>query len=280
MILDGKILKSAIAEHLTATIATLETKPTLVIIQVGEKPESTTYINQKKIFGQMIGAQVLHTQFPEMIEQDTVVAEIERLNSDQSVHGIIVQLPLPKHLNAEYIIDTILPHKDVDGLTALNTKKLMYGEKGIVPATTRGILTLIKHYNIALAGKKVVIIGRSNLVGKPTALALLKENATVTICHRYTQNISEETKRADILIVAAGSPKLITEHHVRSGQIIIDVGITAVEMRNETGELKKKLLGDVDFEIVAPLVAAITPVPGGVGAMTVASLFENLVEAV
>ncbi len=280
MILDGKILKTAIAERLKATITTFETKPTLVIIQVGEKVESTTYINQKKLFGETIGAQVLHTQFPETVDQDTVVAEIERLNREQAVHGIIVQLPLPKHLNAEHIIDTILPHKDVDGLTALNTKKLMYGEKGIVPATTRGILTLLKHYNIALGGKKVVIIGRSNLVGKPTALALLKENATVTMCHRYTQNISEETKRADILIVAAGTPKLITENHVRPGQVVIDVGITAVEIRTETGELKKKLLGDVDFEAVSPIVEAITPVPGGVGAMTVASLFENLVEAV
>jgi methylenetetrahydrofolate dehydrogenase (NADP+)/methenyltetrahydrofolate cyclohydrolase len=251
----------------------------LVIIQVGDKAESNTYIKQKKLFGEKIGAKVVHMQFPETVTQHVVTAEIDRLNQDQNVTGIIVQLPLPVHLHAQPIIDAIEPKKDVDGLTATNTKKLMYGEKGIVPATTRGIISLLKENNISIAGKKVVIIGRSNLVGKPTALAMLNENATVTVCHKHTQNIQAESKQADILIVAAGAPKLVTTEYTNPQQVIIDVGITSEQYTNEKGELVKKIIGDVDFDAVQDKVAAITPVPGGVGPMTVVSLFENLVEA-
>lgn len=279
MILNGKTLRDSIATRLTATIAKLENKPTLVIVQVGDKAESNTYIKQKKLFGEKIGAKVVHAQFPETVTQHTLTQEIERLNQDQTITGIIVQLPLPAHLHAQPIIDAITPAKDVDGLTAINTKKLMYGEKGIVPATTRGIITLLKENNITIVGKKVVIIGRSNLVGKPTALAMLNENATVTICHKHTQNIQAQAKNADILIVAAGSPKLVTADYTNAQQVLIDVGITSEQHTNEKGESVKKIIGDVDFDAVHDKVAAITPVPGGVGPMTVVSLFENLVEA-
>jgi methylenetetrahydrofolate dehydrogenase (NADP+)/methenyltetrahydrofolate cyclohydrolase len=279
MILNGKTLRDTIATKLEQQVRTLQTAPTLVIIQVGDKAESSTYIKQKKLFGEKIGVKVVHAQFAETVTQHELTAEIDRLNQDQTVTGILVQLPLPAHLHAQPIIDTIAPAKDVDGLTATNTKKLMYGEKGIVPATTRGIITLLKTNNITIDGKKVVIIGRSNLVGKPTALAMLGENATVTVCHKHTVRIAAEARQADILIVAAGAPGLITEEYTNPDQVIIDVGITAVETTNAAGEKTRKIVGDVDFEHLQYQVKAITPVPGGVGPMTVVSLFENLVEA-
>jgi len=272
-ILDGKSLNESLGEKLKQNIEELETKPHLAIIQIGHNKESNTYIKYKKAFGEKIGAQVTHLQFEDSVTEEKIIKEIEKLNKDQSTHGIIVQLPLPTQLNKEKIIDTINPQKDVDGLTSINTTALLRGNPLITPATTRGIITMLKHYNITIQGKHVVVVGRSNLVGKPTALAMLNEGAAVTVCHSGTKDLAQETKLADILIVAIGKPKLIGLEHVSKNQIVIDVGI------NSQIGLDKNTIGDVDFETVKDEVQAISPVPKGVGPMTVLSLFQNLLDA-
>jgi len=295
-ILDGKIVRDKIAEDLRKEI-TLRVKdpqgrrPKLVIIQVGDLAESNTYIKQKILFGQKIGAIVDHQKFDEKVTQELLITHISKLNTDQNVSGIIIQVPIPSHLDKDAIIDAIDPKKDVDGLTSANLKLLWENKKGaIIPATTRGILSLLDYYKIPISGKKVVVVGRSFLVGKPTALALLNRDATVTICHRETRNLKEETKNADILVAAVGKANLITKDHVSKNQVVIDVGINMInnqkpsfvktsEGKPETEPSGRKIVGDVDFESVAKIVKAITPVPGGVGPMTVASLFENLLEA-
>ena len=299
-ILDGKIIRDKIAEKLRSQIlalskvegSDLRSPPKLVIIQVGDLPESNAYIRQKVLFGQKIGAIADHKKFPAEISQDELITHISSLNTNQTVNGIIVQLPIPNHLDKDQIIDYINPAKDVDGQTTTNFKKLIENDQtGFIPATTKGIINLLEYYKIPVKGKKVVVIGRSTLVGKPTALALLNRDATVTICHRKTKNLKEHTKSANILIVAVGKPKLITASHVSKAQIVIDVGINPItqnRVRPSSGLSEKpeledqrstKLVGDVDFENVSIIVAAITPVPGGIGPMTVASLFENLLEA-
>lgn len=304
ILLDGKKLRDLTANRLkseiTAAMAESATsQPQLAIIQIGDLAESNSYISQKKLFAEKVGAKVIHKIHPDKISEEDLIAEIEKLNRDEKVHGIIVQLPIPDSLNKHRIIDAIDPAKDVDGLTAINVKRLWANdEQAIVPATVLGIISLLKHYEIPIDGKKVTVVGRSMLVGKPLALALLNENATVTICHRHTENLKEETKQADILIVAAGSAHLITKDHVREGQVIVDVGINFVnkgekpqdnnEMQEKTFSAshkpedeipKKHMIGDVDFEAVKNIVSAISPVPGGAGPMTVASLFQNLVQA-
>ncbi len=273
-ILDGKIVRDKIAEKLKAEISRLSSKPKLAIIQVGDLPQSNTYIRQKILFGQKIGALVDHLKLNENITQKELISKLLTLNSNQSVHGLIVQLPIPKHLDKDKLIDAIDPAKDVDGQTATNIKMLFEGSPaGYIPATTKGILTLLDFYKITVGGKKVTVVGRSSLVGKPTALALLNLNATVTVCHSQTKNLKLETRNADILIVATGKPNLITAEHVSPGQVVIDVGI------NVLANSQKNLVGDVKFDEVAKIVDAITPVPGGIGPMTVASLFENLLKA-
>ncbi len=214
---------------------------------------------------------MVHKKYPVSATVKRIVADIATYNRDASVHGIIVQLPMPPSFDTGKIIEAIDPRKDVDGLTAVNSKLLFDETEAFIPATARGIMTLLKHYKIALPGKKVVLIGESQLVGRPIALALLNRKATVTICHTYTRHLTAEARVADILIVAAGHPGLITPRHISKNQIIIDVGITVLK--------NKKVVGDVDFKKVEKVVKAITPVPGGVGPMTVASLFENLVHA-
>lgn len=302
-ILDGRIVRDKIAEKLKTLNSKLETKPKLVIIQIGDLEESNTYIRQKILFGQKIGAIVDHVKLEKNVGEQKLRTMISKLNTDPDVNGIIIQMPIPKHIDRDKIIDAIVPEKDIDGLTSTNLKLLWEDrQEGYTPATTAGILTLLRYHNIAIDGKHVVVIGRSNLVGKPTALALLNRDATVTVCHSQTKNLKAETKKADILIVAVGKPNLITRGHVSKGQIVIDVGINVVdykglslnqgvslpkhdkpELENERLTINNKrltkLAGDVDFEKVAKIVAAITPVPGGVGPMTVASLFENLLEA-
>ena len=270
-ILNGEIVRDKIGQELKNQIAKLKTRPKLVIVQVGEIAESTLYISRKNKFGEEIGAIVDHQQFDAKIDQKTLSSQISSLNTDPKVNGIIVQLPLPKHLDAEAIIESIDPKKDVDGLTSANFKKLIDGSNdSLIPATTKGILTLLDYYKIPTEGKKVTVVGRSSLVGKPTALAFLNRNATVTVCHSRTKNLADITKGADILISAVGHPGLITTDHVNSNQVVIDVGTTLVN-----GKLK----GDFDFENVAKIVKAISPVPGGIGPMTVVSLFENLLIA-
>lgn len=297
VILDGKKLSSELVSKLAEEISALKKagpngekgiQPKLVIIQVGDHPESNTYIKNKKLFGEKIGAIVSHEKFPETVSQKDVLSVISEHNADSVVHGIIVQLPLPTSFNESEIIEAIDPSKDVDGMTSKNVKALYEGAKnsngslvGFVPATTKGIILLLEQYNINPVGKKVVIVGHSELVGKPTALAMLNLGATVTVCHSQTQNLAEETRQADILIVAVGRPNLITKEFVKTGQVVVDIGITVVEVPGAAaGEpAKKKIRGDVDFENVKEIVSMITPVPGGVGPMTIVSLFENLLEA-
>lgn len=296
-ILDGKIVRDKIAKELETKIKALPAggppsrRPKLVIIQVGNLPESNAYINQKVKFGERIGSLVDHQKFAENISQDELTSNLQQLNADSSVHGIIVQMPIAKHLDKDTLIDSIDPAKDVDGLSAVNVKHLWENtNKGFIPATTKGILTLLDYYEIPIAGKKATIVGRSYLVGKPTAIAFLNRGATVTVCHSQTKDLKTETRNAEILVVAVGKPNLITKEHVSKGQVVIDVGINVVENRQKTNDkgllLKpegepetRKLVGDVAFDEVSKIVSAITPVPGGIGPMTVASLFENLLEA-
>lgn len=281
-ILEGISLRDATIQRLSAKIKALSVQPTIVVIQIGDRADSSAYIKAKKSFGEKIGARVIHEVFPEKATSEIVISQIAKYNVDHSVHGIIVQLPLPVHLDQHTILEAIDPKKDVDGLTSTHTQELWEdGSEIVLPATTRGILSLLDCYQIPVEGKKVVIVGRSVLVGKPTALVFLNRNATVTICHRGTQNLAEETRRADILIVAIGKAHFITKDFVREGQVVIDVGINTVsdgKLQEEVG--KRKLVGDVDFESVSKVVSAISPVPGGVGAMTVASLFENLLDLI
>lgn len=268
-ILDGKIVRDEIVNVLSREIKRIKIKPHLVIIQVGSRADSDSYIKQKKIFGERIGAKVTHLKFKENIIEKKLLSVILKCNTDKKVSGIIVQLPLPKHLNSFVVIEAISPNKDVDGLTSLNLKKLITNdESGFLPATPKGIISLLEYYKISLRGKKIVVVGRSPWLGKPLALLLMNNGATVTVCHSGTKNLATETKNTEILIVATGKPKLIGKKHVSKGQVVIDVGI------NKVGD---KLVGDVDFEAVKNIVKAITPVPGGVGPLTVASLFQNLV---
>ncbi len=270
-ILFGDVVRDKIAKDLKKEISRLRSKPKLVIIQVDDVAESTVYIGRKVKFGQSIGALVDHVKLPKNIPQKELISQLSILNSDKSVHGIITQLPIPDSLDKDAVIETIDPKKDVDGLTSTNLKLLFEGKQnGLTPATTKGILTLLNFYKIPVAGKKVTIVGRSSLVGKPTAIYLLNHDATVSICHTKTKDLALETKTADILISAVGQPGLITKDHVRKDQVIIDVGTTVVN---------GKLTGDVKFKEVSEIVAAITPVPKGIGPMTVVSLFENLLQA-
>ncbi|MFO0718672.1 MAG: bifunctional 5,10-methylenetetrahydrofolate dehydrogenase/5,10-methenyltetrahydrofolate cyclohydrolase [Candidatus Paceibacterota bacterium] len=270
-LLDGRVARNSIVLELKNSISILKARLKLAIIQVGDKEESNKYINQKKLFAEKIGAEVIHIKLPDDFLEESVCAQIEKLNKNDSVHGIIVQLPLPNRLDKNIIIQKIDPIKDVDGLTSINTKLLWSNQKGHMPATARGIITLLDYYNIEIKGKRVVVVGRSELVGKPAALALLNRDATVTICHLATSDIMSETKRADILVVAAGDPEFVAKDFVREGQVVVDVGISVLP--------DKRVVGDVKFGEVSEIVDAISPVPGGVGPMTVLSLFQNLFDA-
>ena len=270
-ILDGKKLGQSLAVSLAKKIERFKTKPKLVIIQIGDLAESNTYIKNKKAFALKIGAVALHKKYPSNVKESRVISDISRCNRDSFVHGIMVQLPAPKHFNIEQVLESIDPQKDVDGLTSINTKHLFDNNEAFIPATAKGIIGLLEEYKIKLAGTKVVIVGQSSLVGRPAMLALLNKGATVTMCHKSTRELEKETKRADILITAVGHFNLITKKHVSKNQIVVDIGINITK--------NKKIVGDVDFQNVQKMVKAITPVPGGVGPMTVASLFQNLLEA-
>ncbi len=270
IILDGKELNKEIREELRVKISYLEAPLKLAIVQVGNLEESNRYIKHKKKFAEKIGAEVLHSQFEEITEEE-LIEEIKKLNTDQSVDGIIVQLPLPEGFNKEKIIEVIDSQKDVDGLTSRNVKAIEENKPCIVPATARGVFTLLSKYKIPISGKKITVIGRSNLVGKPIAKILENHGGIITVGHKGTKDLIPLTKDADILITATGVAGLITEKHVNSNQTVIDVG-TSISTEGI-------LVGDVDFEKVKDKVAYITPVPGGVGPMTIASLFLNLLDA-
>jgi len=272
IILDGKELSLKRKEVLKEKITKLPIKPKLAIIRIGEDSASDVYVSKKESFGKEIGVEVGVLHLPADTTTEKAQQEIQALNDERMTHGIIVQLPVPPSIDKEVVINTISPEKDVDGLTAVNMWKLMDDASGIVPATAKGIETLLKEYSIDLSGAHVVIVGDSLLVGKSVAVQLLNRDATVTVCHDKTKNLSEFTKQADILITAVGKPNLISNLHVKPGQIVVDIGI----VRTEDGNV----VGDVDFESVKDIVGAITPVPGGVGPMTVLSLFENLIEVV
>lgn len=270
IILDGKMLRDKIFESLKAKLDKMQQKPTLAVILVGENPASQIYVRNKKKTAEKLGINSLSIEYPSDISEEELLNKIKELNSDEKVTAILVQLPLPAHINKNRIIDAILPQKDVDGLTPYNLGKLFSGEDPYVyPCTPKGILLLLDEYNIKLEGKNIVVVGRSNLVGKPVAQMLLKRNATVTMCHSHTKNLSEITKTADIIVSAVGK-KVIGEKMLKSDCVVIDVGI----FRDENG----KISGDVDFENVSKTAAYISPVPGGVGPMTIASLMLNTVE--
>ena len=276
-LIDGKLISAQIKDECKDKVALLKEKGievTLAVIQVGEDPASSVYVNNKKKACEYIGANSLSYNLKEDSTQEELLKLIDNLNNDDKVNGILVQLPLPKHFDEDEVIRRINPDKDVDGFHPINVGRLSIGEKGFVSCTPAGIIQLLKRSNVEIEGKECVIIGRSNIVGKPMSMLMLRENATVTICHSRTKNLSEVTKRADILIVAIGRPKMIDASYVKEGAVVIDVGIHRPDPDS------KKLCGDVDFDSVEPVAGKITPVPGGVGPMTIAMLMSNLVNSV
>ncbi|MDY3909134.1 MAG: bifunctional methylenetetrahydrofolate dehydrogenase/methenyltetrahydrofolate cyclohydrolase FolD [Eubacterium sp.] len=269
--IDGKKISAEVKDECRERVDKEGLDVTLAVIQVGNDPASTVYVGNKKKACEYIGIHSLAYELPEETTEKELLELVEKLNADDSVHGILVQLPLPSHIDEDKVIQTISPKKDVDGFHPQSVGALSIGQPGFVSCTPAGIIQLLKRSNIEIDGKECVIVGRSNIVGKPMALLMLRENATVTVCHSHTKNLKEVTKRADILIVAIGKPKFITKDYVKEGAVVVDVGIH----RNENN----KLCGDVDFDDVEPVASAITPVPGGVGPMTIAMLMNNCVEA-
>lgn len=274
-IIDGKAISAQIKDELKKKVEVLkETQGIsvcLAVVQVGSDPASTVYVGNKKKACAYIGIDSLSYELPEETTQEELLTLIGELNGNKEVNGILVQLPLPEHIDEDAVIRAIDPKKDVDGFHPQSVGALCIGQPGFVSCTPAGIIQLLKRSGIEIAGRECVIVGRSNIVGKPMALLLLRENGTVTVAHSRTANLQEVTKRADILVVAVGRPKMITRDYVKEGAVVIDVGIH----RNESG----RLCGDVDYEDVAPVCSAITPVPGGVGPMTIAMLMYNCVEA-
>ena len=273
-IIDGKKTSAEIKDELKEQVKQLKVKNIevcLCVIQVGTDPASTIYVSNKKKACDYIGIKSLSYELPEDTAQEQLLELIYKLNEQKDVNGILVQLPLPKHIDEDRIIQAISPDKDVDGFHPQSVGRLSIGQSGFKSCTPAGIIQLLKRYDIPMEGKECVIVGRSNIVGKPMAMLMLRENTTVTICHSRTKDLPEVTKRADILIVAIGKPQFITSEHVKDGAVVIDVGMH----RNENN----KLCGDVDYDDVIGKVSAITPVPGGVGPMTIAMLMYNCVES-
>ena len=273
-IIDGKKISAEIKEELKTEVAAYAAQGktcALAVIQVGADPASSVYVRNKKKACAYIGIESLSYELPEETTEEELLALIQKLNDNPDVHGILCQLPLPKHICEDHVIQAIDPQKDVDGFHPQNVGALVVGKKGFVSCTPAGIIQLLKRSNIEIAGKHCVVIGRSNIVGKPMALLMLRENATVTICHSRTENLKEICKEADILIVAIGKPRYIGADYIKEGAVVIDVGIH----RNE----ENKLCGDVRFEEAEQIASYITPVPGGVGPMTIAMLMQNCVDA-
>ncbi|MEE1304522.1 MAG: bifunctional methylenetetrahydrofolate dehydrogenase/methenyltetrahydrofolate cyclohydrolase FolD [Agathobacter sp.] len=274
LLIDGKKISTDIKNELKEEVSRLKEEGRegcLAVIQVGNDPASSVYVGNKKRACEYIGIKSLAYELPEETSEDDLIELIGKLNGDASVHGILCQLPLPKHIDENRVINAIDPHKDVDGFHPQSVGSLVIGQPGFVSCTPAGIIQLLKRSNIEIAGKHCVVIGRSNIVGKPMALLMLRENATVTICHSKTRDLKKICKEADILIVAIGKPEFVDSSFVKEGAVVIDVGIHR--------KADNKLTGDVDFSDVEPHVSAITPVPGGVGPMTIAMLMSNCVEA-
>lgn len=273
-ILDGKVVSAAVKEEVRAEVAALRANGQsvgLAVILVGNDPASCTYVGNKKKACAAVGIDSEEYALPAETTQAQLLELVETLNHKENIHGILCQLPLPKHLDEKAVIAAIAPEKDVDAFHASNAGHIMIGDYTFLPCTPAGIMEMLQYYNIDPAGKNCVVIGRSNIVGKPMAMLLLQKNGTVTICHSKTQQLAEITARADILVAAVGIPKFVTADMVKPGAVVVDVGMD----RDENG----KLCGDVDFAAVEPKAAYITPVPGGVGPMTIATLLKNTVTA-
>lgn len=274
-LIDGKAVSGQIKEECRIKAEEYRKKGieiTLAVVQVGSDPASSVYVRNKKRACEACGIKSLSYELPEDTGEEELLELIGKLNADPAVNGILVQLPLPEQIDEDKVIQAIDVKKDVDGFHPMSAGALFTGQRGFVPCTPAGIIELLKRSGISIAGKECVVIGRSNIVGKPAAFLLLAENGTVTICHSRTKNLKEVTRRADILVAAVGKPRFITADYVKEGAAVIDVGIH----RNENG----KLCGDVDFDSVAPKCSAITPVPGGVGPMTIAMLMSNCIASV
>ncbi len=275
LLIDGKKISLEIKEELKVQVEELKKKGivvTLAVIQVGHDPASTVYVGNKKKACEFIGIRSLSYELEDNTKEEELLDLIKQLNQREDVNGILVQLPLPKHINEDTVIQTIDPKKDVDGFHPQSVGALSIGQKGFVSCTPAGVIQLLKRSGISIEGKECVVLGRSNIVGKPMALLLLRENGTITVCHSRTKQLAEITKRADILVVAIGKPRFITKDYVKEGAVVIDVGIHRDE--------NNKLCGDVDFNDVVDHVSAITPVPGGVGPMTIAMLMHNCVSSI
>lgn len=285
ILLDGKKTSEAIKQQIASEVAEMVAnglrRPKLVAILVGEDGASKTYVNNKEKACQDVGFDSEVLRYPDTITEGELLAKIREINEDEGVDGLIVQLPLPKHIDEDKVINTISPLKDVDGFHASNVGKMVLGEPSFVSATPYGIMAILEHYNIDTKGKHCVVLGRSNIVGRPIAnLLSLKGNpgdCTVTICHSRTKNIEQHTRMADIIIAAIGTPHFLKEDMVKEGAVVVDVGITRVP--DATRPKGYRIVGDVDFEHVAPKCSYITPVPGGVGPMTIVSLMRNTLQA-
>ena len=274
-IIDGKLVSTSIREKIKSDVQDLYNNcnitPGLAVILVGDNPASQVYVRNKHKACCEVGIRSIEICMDNHTTEEELLTKIEELNNDESVHGILVQLPLPKHINEERVINAISPKKDVDAFHPSNVGKIMIGNYTFLPCTPAGVMALLDFYNISICGKNCVIVGRSNIVGKPMALLLLEKNGTPTICHSKTNNLSKITKQADILVVAIGKPKFIGADDVKEGAVVIDVGINRLA--------DGKLCGDVDFEAVKDKASFITPVPGGVGPMTITTLLQNTVTA-
>ena len=274
-LIDGKKISGEIKDELKEKVAQLKEQGievTLAVIQVGNDPASTVYVGNKKKACAYIGIRSLAYELPGETTQEELLALVRELNDRKDVNGILVQLPLPAHIDEDTVIRTIAPEKDVDGFHPQSVGLLSIGQKGFVSCTPAGIIQLLKRSGVEIDGRECVVVGRSNIVGKPMAMLLIRENGTVTVCHSHTKDLKEVTRRADILVVAIGERQFITADYVKEGATVIDVGMH----RKEDG----KLCGDVDFDSVEPVAGAITPVPGGVGPMTIAMLMNNCVSSV
>lgn len=281
-IIDGTSIAKSVREQAAKEAAELKAKgitPCLAVVLVGENPASISYVTGKEKALAEAGMEGRDIRLPENTTETELLELIEKLNKDDSVHGILVQLPLPKHMDEDKVIMAIAPEKDVDGFHPVNVGNMMIGRKAYLPCTPHGVLVLLKTMGIETSGAKAVIVGRSNIVGKPLSVLLVRKeyNATVTICHTGTKNLAEETRRADILIAAAGSPKMISADMVKPGAVVIDVGVNRIPDSSKKSGFR--LCGDVDFEGVKEVASYITPVPGGVGPMTIAMLLMNTAEA-
>lgn len=272
-LLDGKTMSNELREKLALRVDNLKARgvtPGLAVILVGEDPASQIYVKNKGLGCAQVGMHSVTIRLPETTTQQELETQIDQLNGDASIHGILVQLPLPAGLDEAAALARIAPEKDVDGFHVINAGKLFTGQKGVVACTPKGAMEMIRRTGIDLSGKEAVVVGRSNIVGKPMAMLLLQQNATVTMCHSRTQHLAEHTRRADVLVAAVGKPRFITADMVKPGAIVIDVGINRVD---------GKVVGDVDFDAVKEVASWITPVPGGVGRMTITMLLENTIEA-